>query len=190
MDGEGKTLIYCGKKYFFISHSPTLTLNKTHKIIINKTKPIPKSNALTLTLHPIFMQHTNTSNNTYNIPIKYRKMENLHIVFWLLKDISWCMVWRPLGIAMILPTLAIASVISYRTRHIKSELMHNLAMLAWITANSYWMLSEFLQFDHKILWASIQYKHIALIPFGCGILILAYYYFYWKPKHPVEIETL
>jgi hypothetical protein len=38
------------------------------------------------------------NNETYSIPIRFRKMENLHIVFWLLKDLSWCMVWRPLGI--------------------------------------------------------------------------------------------
>ena len=37
----------------------------------------------------------------YNIPLHYRKMENLHIVFWLFKDVAWCMVWRPLGIMMI-----------------------------------------------------------------------------------------
>ena len=43
----------------------------------------------------------------YEIPLRYRKMENLHIVFWLFKDISWCMIWRPLGIAMIFPTLFI-----------------------------------------------------------------------------------
>ena len=47
---------------------------------------------------------------TYNIPLRYRKMENLHIVFWLFKDISWCMVWRPLGLAMILPTLIITKI--------------------------------------------------------------------------------
>ena len=126
----------------------------------------------------------------YNIPIKYRKMENLHIVFWLLKDISWCMVWRPLGIAMILPTLAIASLISYRTRQIKSELMHNLAMLAWITANSYWMLSEFLHFDHLLFWGVFEYKLLAMIPFSLGIMILIYYYLYWKPKQQHDTEIL
>lgn len=28
----------------------------------------------------------------YSIPAAYRKMENTHILFWLVKDISWCMV--------------------------------------------------------------------------------------------------
>jgi len=56
----------------------------------------------------------------YAIPAKYRQMENMHILFWLLKDISWCMVWKPLGILMIAPTLGIALVITWRTRVLKS----------------------------------------------------------------------
>lgn len=38
-------------------------------------------------------------------PKGIRGMENLHIVFWLVKDMSWAMLWRPLGIAMIVPTI-------------------------------------------------------------------------------------
>jgi hypothetical protein len=86
----------------------------------------------------------------YTIPSRYRRMENLHIVFWLFKDISWCMSWRVLGVAMIIPTLAVAIYISYRTRKIKSELAHNLAVTFWISANSYWMISEFFGFDDLI----------------------------------------
>jgi len=126
--------------------------------------------------------------DNYSIPLKYRKMENLHIVFWLFKDISWCMIWRPLGIAMIFPTLAIAVIISYRTRHYMSELCHNLAMVVWIAANSYWMVSEFLHFDSQIIVGSYTYKHLAIIPFVIGILILAFYYIIWRPGHKEEME--
>lgn len=119
----------------------------------------------------------------YNIPLRYRKMENLHILFWLLKDISWCMTWKVLGIAMIIPTLAIAILISWRTRHMVSELAHNLAIVVWITANSYWMISEFFHFDEKIFYAGITYKYLAVIPFVTGIVILAWYYLWYAPKH-------
>ena len=78
-----------------------------------------------------------SSEQTYTIPLKFRKMENLHIVFWLFKDISWCMIWRPLGIAMIFPTLIIAIVIAWRTREYMSELCHNLAIVFWISANRF-----------------------------------------------------
>src|SRR4051812_23555866 len=119
----------------------------------------------------------------YHIPLKYRKMENLHIVFWLFKDISWCMVWQPLGIVMIVPTLVVSIQIAWRTRQMMSELCHNLAITAWITANSYWMISEFAGFDTKHVFGAFTYKHLALIPFGIGIIFLGFYYLIWKPRH-------
>ena len=127
---------------------------------------------------------------SYNIPLKYRKMENLHIVFWLFKDLSWCMIWKPLGIAMILPTLLISIVIAWQNRGFVSELCHNLAIIFWITANSYWMISEFSSFDRHALFGIFTYKHLALIPFILGILLLAFYYAIWKPKHKDELETM
>lgn len=129
-------------------------------------------------------------NDVYTIPIRYRKMENLHIVFWLLKDISWCMVWRPLGIAMIFPTLLIAIIIAFRTRQFMSEVCHNIAIVVWISANSYWMISEFLHFDTKILFGEYTFKHLAIIPFVIGIVVLCYYYLWWKPRHPLAVETM
>jgi hypothetical protein len=126
----------------------------------------------------------------YNIPIRYRRMENLHIVFWLIKDISWCMIWKPLGIAMIFPTLIIAIIITIRTRQFVSEVCHNLAIVFWITANAYWMISEFFGFDAHTITGSITYKHLAIIPFAIGILTLAFYYIAWKPQHKNEVETM
>ncbi|MES2429761.1 MAG: hypothetical protein V4556_02420 [Bacteroidota bacterium] len=126
----------------------------------------------------------------YSIPLRFRKMENLHIVFWLLKDISWCMIWKPLGIAMIFPTLIIAIIITIRTRQNMSELCHNVAIVVWITANSYWMVSEFLHFDDLPLFDGFTYRHLSLIPFVTGILILGYYYIWWKPRHKDTIGTM
>lgn len=126
----------------------------------------------------------------YHIPLKYRKMENLHIIFWLFKDIAWCMIWKPLGIIMIFPTLIISIIIAWRTRKMISELCHNLAITVWITANSYWMISEFAGFDTKHLFGDFTYKHLAIIPFGIGILFLAFYYLIWRPRHKEEFETM
>jgi hypothetical protein len=124
------------------------------------------------------------------IPLRYRKMENLHIVFWLFKDIAWCMVWKPLGIAMIFPTLIVSIIIAWRTRQYMSELCHNLAITFWITANSYWMISEFLQFDTRPLISDLHFKHLALVPFLIGLILLIFYYLYWKPRHRDELETM
>ncbi|WP_295199949.1 hypothetical protein [Sediminibacterium sp.] len=126
----------------------------------------------------------------YTIPLKYRKMENMHIVFWLFKDVAWCLGLKVLGITMIVPTLTIALIISWRTRNMMSELCHNIAIAVWISANSYWMISEFLGFADRIVWEGFTFKQLALIPFGMGVLILAFYYIIWRPKHKEENETM
>lgn len=91
----------------------------------------------------------------YSIPAKYRKTENLHIVFWLLKDLSWAMLWKLLGLIMIIPTLAATLFITYQTRHIKSEFLHNLAVDFWIIANAYWMLTEFYSNNDDLRYYTI-----------------------------------
>jgi len=120
--------------------------------------------------------------SVYTIPAKFRRMENMHIVFWLFKDISWCMIWKTLGITMVIPTLTIAIIIAWRTRKFKSELAHNLAIVFWIGANSLWMVSEFFKFDTTIIWQEYTGKHLALIPFLTGALILLYYYIVQRPQ--------
>ena len=133
------------------------------------------------------MSHSN--NNNYNIPIAYRKMENLHIVFWIFKDIGWCMGFAWLGIFMIIPTMIISIVIAWRTRNIVSELCHNLAITVWISANSFWMCSEFFEIDNQMVLGTTV-KHLAMIPFVTGVVILAYYYLWYTPRHQKEPLTL
>ena len=123
-----------------------------------------------------------TSAEMYVIPNRYRKMENMHIIFWLLKDVSWCLVWKELGIAMIFPTLVISIIIAWNNRRVTSELAHNLAITFWITANSLWMIAEFFGFDDAIVWGSFDGKHLALIPFAAGVLILVWYYVFQMRK--------
>ena len=128
-----------------------------------------------------------TNKPQYIIPARYRRMENMHIVFWLLEDISWCMIWKVLGIAMIVPTLSIAIIIAWRTRNIAAELAHNLAIAFWISANSLWMISEFFGFDTIVIWKNFTGKHLALIPFIIGLSLLLYYYAVQRPKE-IKLE--
>jgi hypothetical protein len=86
---------------------------------------------------------------------------------------------------MIFPTLIVAIMIAWRTRDLKSELAHNLAITFWIAANSYWMISEFFGFDSVHLFSVYSGKHLALIPFLTGVIILAYYYLFQRRR---EIE--
>jgi hypothetical protein len=131
----------------------------------------------------------NDSELNYVIPAKYRRMENMHIIFWLVKDISWCLIWKVLGLAMIFPTLIISIIIAWRTRDIKSELAHNLAITFWITANSLWMITEFFHFDNKLFFGLLTGKHLSLIPFIIGMVVLLYYYIIQKPKEDRETQV-
>lgn len=111
----------------------------------------------------------------YAIPERFRKIENLHIVFWLIKDLSWAMLWRPLGLFMIVPTIGAALLITWQTLAIRAELLHNLAVDFWICANAYWMIVEFMEFpDH--------YRYFSAIPFTLGFLCILIYYVFVFPK--------
>jgi len=79
------------------------------------------------------------------------------------------MLWKPLGLLMIIPTLGAALLITWQTRGIKSELLHNIAVIFWILANAYWMVTEFFSKNDNL-------RYYAIIPFTLGIIVIAYYY--------------
>lgn len=97
---------------------------------------------------------------------KIRFYENLHILFWLIKDLSWVMFWRPLGIAMIVPTLGFAIWFCIKTIQ-EREFFVYMATLFWIMANALWMVLEFFQKE--------EYKFISAILFVIGLLNVGYY---------------
>jgi hypothetical protein len=97
-----------------------------------------------------------------------RKFENLHIVLWLLKDTCWVMLWKPLGMFMIVPTLSLAFYITWLMRSERAELFHNLAVCSWITANSVWMTGEFFYGD--------SWRSAASVFFFTGFFFVTWYY--------------
>lgn len=119
-----------------------------------------------------------SDDRVYSIPARFRKIENLHILLWLLKDVCWALDLRTLGMIMIVPTLTVAVAITWQTRRLTAELVHNLAVVLWITANCLWMTGEFFGFDEGT-WGA---RHLALIPFSIGLLILFVYYFFLLPN--------
>lgn len=114
--------------------------------------------------------------NTYKNYEQIRNYENVHILLWLIKDLCWCLIWKKLGIIMIVPTILVAFIITYKTRKIKIEFIHNIAVTCWIIANSAWMITEFLAIDEIPLVYNFTYKYLAIIPFVIGIFILLIHY--------------
>ncbi len=125
----------------------------------------------------------------YSIPAKFRRIENLHILLWLLKDLCWALNLRVLGMIMIIPTLTVAILITWQTRKLTAELLHNLAVVLWITANCLWMTGEFYGWDE----GTFGTRHLAIIPFSLGLLILVYYYIILAPgkrfKEKMRLKT-
>ncbi len=125
------------------------------------------------------------SKAVYTIPLRFRKTENIHILLWLLKDLCWATNMKIPGLIMIVPTLSVALVITWQTRHLKTELFHNLAIDFWIIANCSWMIGEFFHIDEN-LWNGYGLRQFALIPFLMGLSVLAYYYLIYRKK---ELNT-
>lgn len=101
-------------------------------------------------------------------PWQLRAKENLHIVFWLFKDFCWLMLYKPLGMMMVFPTVFLAFYLSWKSRHLRSELFHNLAVTSWILGNSIWMAGEFY-FDDTT-------RPLASVFFYSGIGFVLYFY--------------
>lgn len=120
----------------------------------------------------------NPQEEVYTIPAQYRRTENLHILFWLVKDAFWAMNIPLGGMVMIVPTISVAVWIAWRTRKIAAEFAHNLAIISWIIANCTWMTGEFFHWDE----GAYGLRRLALIPFAIGLLILIVYYLVIAPR--------
>lgn len=99
---------------------------------------------------------------------KIERHENLHIVFWLIKDSCWMLELKWLGIIMVIPTIVIAIIIVYVTRKTVDRYL-NLAILFWICANSFWMYIEF--------FTTGEYKLISVLPFALGFIFVGIFYY-------------
>ena len=117
----------------------------------------------------------------YYIPARFRRIENLHILFWLIKDAFWAINLKVPDMIMIIPTLGVALLICWQTRYIVSEFLHNVAVILWITANTTWMVGEFYGWDEN-LYHGYGLRQFALVPFILGLLVLFYYYVFLARK--------
>lgn len=129
---------------------------------------------------PIYLRDHTMSTTKPGKMHALRRIENLHILLWLMKDTCWAMVWKPGGIIMIAPTVGVAFYLLYRSRESRSELYHNIAVCMWILANSTWMIGEFIDKD---------LRSFAAVLFSIGLLTLAVYYtLYYKKDKLAEEE--
>ncbi len=87
---------------------------------------------------------------------------------------------------MIVPTMLAALIITWQTRKLFSELIHNLAVVFWIVANCTWMIGEFYGWDE----GRFGLRNLALIPFSIGLIILTVYYCLYFFKRSIREKVI
>jgi hypothetical protein len=110
--------------------------------------------------------------------LSIRSGENLHILFWLLKDLCWVMDARVAGLLLVIPAVLVAVWICWRSRAERSEFVHALAVVLWILANSTWMIGEFFLAGGT--------RPYAIFLFVAGLSVLAFHHlpsFLRAPRH-------
>lgn len=75
--------------------------------------------------------------------------------------------WKIPGVLLIVPTMLVALMIAYYSRHF-NEFWLNLAIVFWISANASWMVMEFYDAE--------SYKYFTLAPFGLGLICTGVFY--------------
>lgn len=110
----------------------------------------------------------------FHMPASLRANENFHIVLWLLKDLCWVMDLKLAGVIMVVPTAAMAIYIAWRSRSEIGEFLHCLAVVAWILANSTWMIGEFFYQDGT--------RPLATAFFVAGLALVGWYYLIVLPR--------
>ena len=98
-----------------------------------------------------------------------------------MKDMSWCALWRVAGMSMSLPALAVAIWITWHSRKVRADCVHNAAVCLWVSANITWMTGEFFFADRTRQFASGF--------FASGMALLLGYYAYegwckFRTRHP------
>lgn len=105
--------------------------------------------------------------------MRLRLLENLHIPLWLIKDICWAMLWRPLGLIMIIPTALLAFFFVFRSIKSMKEFFPNVAVASWISANSIWMIDEFYE---------LGIRNYCLIFFFLGAIAITWWLIRYFPE--------
>lgn len=122
--------------------------------------------------------NTESQQHPISISPTYRWIENAHIFLWLIKDLCWALEFKPGGVFMVIPTVTVAFYITWKSRKVRSELFHNIAVCLWILANSTWMIGEFNGYEAR---------PIAAVLFSLGLsIILVYYVLFFSSDRKAE----
>ena len=67
------------------------------------------------------------------------KINTMHVFFWLVKDMCWCLHLTALATLMVFPTVSLTGYILFTQKESREE---NLILTCWVMMNVFWMLHE------------------------------------------------
>ena len=123
----------------------------------------------------------------------WREYENIHIVFWLGKDVAWINLIPSMWVIFLVPTFGIAwdmVFVTFWKKHLMVDHAHNLAILFWVMANALWAGGEIFDPDvdnayplgsasdvaHETLrWYSSWFLVAAWVPIAVCYALWIYY---------------
>jgi len=105
---------------------------------------------------------------------KENRLDNIHVVLWLIKDLCWVLEWKYLGLFMVFPTIGMALFIFLKSAKYSTSYFFNLAIVCWIIANSSWMIGElfFSETQMHHIYILTKYGASTLFIIGLGVLFL------------------
>jgi hypothetical protein len=106
-----------------------------------------------------------TKNTNSNFFSRFH-LENIHVLLWLIKDACWMLNFKTMGLMMVVPTLTVAFYFVLKSSKDLFQRISSMAVFCWISANAWWMISEFYFEDLKLF---------ALLPFTIGFSLMLYY---------------
>ena len=71
----------------------------------------------------------------------WREYENIHILFWLGKDVAWINLIPSMWVIFLVPTFGIAwdmVFVTFWKKHLMIDHAHNVTILIWVMANAIW----------------------------------------------------
>jgi hypothetical protein len=121
----------------------------------------------------------NKFENSFNSKIFFtvRGSENIHIYFWICKDLGWILNNKVLGMTFGTITLLWVLVLTYHAICKKNyeDLYFILSMFLWLGANYIWMLGN-------LIYDTDVFRFGASCIMMCGIVTIAFYFCFLKNK--------
>jgi lysylphosphatidylglycerol synthetase-like protein (DUF2156 family) len=81
----------------------------------------------------------------------FRQYENIHMMFWLAKDLAWNETKIILWFLFLVPTIAASTdffIIASKEKNTVIEMAHYASTITWVLGNVVWALGEFFYDDY------------------------------------------